>query len=109
MRVKNQKQKSIKAEFLKSLKWKRWRYTMLDYYNNKDCITNKPLRNRWNLHHLDLREENYTVLNDNFLCCNNLTHKFLHWCYGYYIKDPAIIDRIKNELERMKEINQADF
>ena len=50
MRVKKQKQKSIKAEFLKSLKWKRWRYTMLDYYNNKDCITNKPLRNRWNLH-----------------------------------------------------------
>lgn len=74
-----------------------------------DKITQKPLRKNFSFHHEDLREENYTVLNDNFLCCNNLTHKFIHWCYGYYIKDPAIIDRIKNELERMKEINQADF
>ena len=38
-----------------------------------------------------------------------LTHKFIHWLYVYYVKDPAIIDRIKAEMERMKEINKADL
>jgi hypothetical protein len=51
-------------------------------------------------------EENYEKLNDNFLPCNNMTHDFLHWLYRYYPKDPAIIDRIKAEMERMKEINK---
>ena len=74
-----------------------------------DLITLHKLGRRWELHHEDLRDENYEILNDNFLPCNNMTHDFLHWLFRSYPKDPAIIDRIKNEMERMKEINQADF
>lgn len=72
-----------------------------------DTITMHKLRKGWSLHHEDLNEEHYKILNDYFLPCNNLTHKFIHWLYGYYIKDPQIIDRIKAEMERMKAINQG--
>ena len=73
----------------------------------KDLITLSKLGKRWELHHEDLREENYEVLNDNFLPCNNMTHDFIHWLFRYYPKDPEIIDRIKAEMERMKAINQG--
>ena len=72
-----------------------------------DKITNHKLRKGWSLHHEDLREENYKILNDNFLPCNNLTHKFIHWIWQYYLVDEEIIDRLKEELDRMKEINQG--
>jgi hypothetical protein len=36
-----------------------------------------------------------------------MTHDFIHWLYRYYPKDPAIIDRIKSEMERMLKINQG--
>ena len=74
-----------------------------------DKITQKPLRKNFSFHHEDLREENYTVLNDNFLCCNNLTHKFIHWLWTYFKTDEAIIDRLRAEMIKMKEINQSDF
>ena len=70
-----------------------------------DKITNSKLRKGWNFHHEDLDEAHYEILNDNFLCCNNLTHKFIHWLFCYYLKDETIIDRIKAEMERMKKIN----
>ena len=41
--------------------------------------------------------ENYTIAD------------MFDWLYRHYKEDPAIIDRIKAEMERMKEINQADF
>ena len=72
-----------------------------------DKITMHKLRKRWNFHHEDLDPAHYEILNDNFLCCNNMTHKFIHWLFGYYIKDSQILDRIKAELERMKEINKS--
>ena len=70
-----------------------------------DKITEHKLRKGWNFHHEDLREENYTILNDNFLCCNNLTHKMIHWLWNYYKDDPEIITRIKAEMQKMAEIN----
>ena len=80
---------------------------MLDYYNNKDCITNKPLRNRWNLHHLDLREENYTVLKEErFRPLNSDTHDCVHFLYRYYKKDPFIIDRLRIILDLMVKMNE---
>ena len=107
MREKKRQLKSAKAEFLRSLKWKRWRYTMLDYYNNKDCITNKPLRAKWNLHHLDLREENYQVLKEErFRPLNSDTHDCVHFLYRYYKKDPFIIDRLRVLLDLMVKYNE---
>lgn len=69
----------------------------------KDEITLKPLRKGWQLHHEDLREENYTLMNDNFVCLNNKTHDFIHWLWTYWKDDREIIGRIERELKRMEE------
>ena len=74
-----------------------------------DKITQKPLRKNFSFHHEDLREENYTVLNDNFLCCNNLTHKMIHWLWTYYKTDPQIVERLRAEMEKMAEINKEEW
>lgn len=105
----NELQKA-KRKFRQSKEWKSFRNFMKKKSDNKDAITLKPLRKGFQVHHQDLDETNYNVLNpDNFICCNNLTHKFIHWLYVYYIKDPAIIDRIKAEMELMAEINKEQF
>ena len=107
MRDKNYHPKIIKKQFLQSLAWKRWRYHLVDYYENKDCITNKPLRPRWNCHHLDMREEHYTILREErFRLLNSDTHDCIHFLYRYYKKDPFIIDRIKALLDLMVQYNE---
>ena len=73
----------------------------------KDLITLSKLGKRWELHHEDLREENYEKLNDNFLPCNNQTHEMIHWLYRYYVKDPEIINRLVAEMIKMKAINEG--
>lgn len=98
-----------KRNFRARKEWREFKAQKKKERGGLDLITLHKLGKRWELHHEDLRDENYEKLNDNFLPCNNMTHEFLHWLFRYYLKDPAIIDRIKNELERMKEINQADF
>lgn len=97
----------LKRKFRQSKEWKSFRNFMKKKSDNKDAITLKPLRKGFQVHHQDMDETKYNVLNpDNFICVNNLTHKFIHWLYVYYIKDPAIIDRIKAEMELMAEINK---
>jgi hypothetical protein len=101
----NETQKA-KKKFRQTAEWKNFRKLMFSKSGKVDRITLKPLRKGWQLHHLLLDETRYAELDENnFVCLNNLTHKFIHWCYGYYQKDPAIIDRIRVELEKMKEIN----
>lgn len=87
--------------------WKLFKLRKKKECGGKDLITLSKLGKRWELHHEDLREENYEVLNDNFLPCNNQTHEMIHWLYRYYVKDPEIIDRLKAEMEKMKAINQG--
>ena len=104
----NDKQKS-KRKFRQSKEWKTFRNFMKKLSGNKDLITNKPLRKGYQVHHYNLDENKYTeLLIDNFLCCNNLTHKVIHWLWTYYQKDPQIIDRLKCAMEKMKEINQLE-
>ena len=100
----------LKRKFRQSKVWKSFRNFMKKKSDNKDAITLKPLRKGFQVHHQDLDETKYNVLNpDNFICVNNLTHKFIHWLYVYYVKDPAIIDRLKAEMELMAEINKEQF
>jgi hypothetical protein len=101
----NETQKA-KKKFRQTKEWKNFRKLMFSKSGKVDRITLKPLRKGWQLHHLLLDETRYAELDENnFVCLNNLTHKFVHWLYTYYQKDPAIIDRIRAELEKMKEIN----
>lgn len=94
-----------KRNFRQSKKWKEFKKLKKKECGGIDKITQKPLHKFWQLHHEDLDADNYQVLNDNFICLNNQTHEFIHWCFRYYINDPAIIDRIKTELDKMKKIN----
>lgn len=72
-----------------------------------DNITNHKLHKGWQLHHRNLDEEQYEVLNeDNFLCCNNLTHKVIHWLWSYYQEDSEIIKRLEEEMQKMRKLNK---
>lgn len=95
-----------KTKFRASKKWKLKKLKEKTRAENKDEITLKPLRKGWSLHHLDLNENHYEDLSKPFLCCNNLTHKLIHWLYVYYKNDETIIDRIKKAMEDMKEVNK---
>ena len=73
-----------------------------------DPITLKKLPKRYNLHHLVLDPARYTELDENkFRPHSSTTHDFIHWLYGYYRKDKAIIDRIKEELDEMVKLNDG--
>lgn len=99
----------IKAELIKSLKWKRFRYEMLDYCGNKDAITLKPLRKGWNLHHLCMKEEEYHILSpERFRCLNKGSHEAIHFLFTYYKKDPSILERIKTILDEMVKYNEVE-
>ena len=99
---KNEAQK-MKTKMRASGKWKRKR-NFLKKIRKVDFITSMPLRKGWNLHHLDLREEHYEQIDDDerFECLNKMTHELIHNLYRYWIKDPAVIDRIILVLEKMK-------
>lgn len=97
-----------KRNFRNRKAWKEFKEKKKKECNGLDLITLHKLGRRWELHHEDLREENYEKLNDNFLPCNNMTHDFLHWLFRYYQNDSTIIDRIKKEMERMAEINMKN-
>lgn len=99
------KEQKEKRKFRNSKAWKQFKKQKAKEAEKKDFITQKPLRKMWSLHHEDLDPDNYKNLNDNFVCLNNLSHKFIHWLYPYYINDEEVLQRIKNELERMKKIN----
>ena len=97
----NEAQKS-KRNFRNSKTWKDFKKKMKAECNGIDKITNHKLRKGWQLHHQCLEEKEYQNLKRGFLCCNNLTHKVIHWLWTYYQKDPAIIDRLRKEMEIMR-------
>lgn len=102
----NKKQRS-KRNFRKSKTWKEFRRKMCITCGNVDNITNHKLHKDWQLHHRNLDEEQYEVLNeDNFLCCNNLTHKVIHWLWSYYQEDSGIIKRLEEEMQKMRKLNK---
>lgn len=101
----NDSQKS-KRKFRQSREWKSFRAFIKRLSGGKDLITLKPLRKGYQIHHRNLDERQYQNLREDwFLPCNNLTHKVLHWLYTYFQKDEGIIDRLKAEMLKMKEIN----
>ena len=102
----NEVQKS-KRKFRQSKEWKTFRQKMRIKCGGLDYITGHKLRKGFQVHHQNLSENEYQNLREDwFLCCNNLTHKVVHWLYTYYKKDEAIIDRLKAEMIKMAEINR---
>lgn len=99
-----------KDKFRKTKEWKSFRGEMKAASHNEDAVTRRPLRAGWNLHHLDLNPEHYSDIGnpDHFACLNCQTHEFVHWIWRYWDKDPSIIDRLTELLQRMKDIGGQD-
>jgi hypothetical protein len=90
-----------KAKFRQRKCWKDFREHMKEVSENKDFITKSKLYKTWNLHHLD--PEHYELLEDDkFVALNSMTHDFVEWLYKYYRKDPDVLERIRNVMEKMK-------
>lgn len=96
-----------KKKFRGSKAWKSLRHQKNVEQGGKDPITLGKLSKTCNLHHLDLREENYEKIDDSthFVLLNKLTHDAVHFLYKYYVKDRTVIDRLKGVLDKMVEIN----
>ena len=101
------KAKDIKAKFRQSKEWKEFRKKIFDKQDGKDIITGKKLYKGYNTHHLDMSAENYDKLTEeNFVALNKQTHEALHFLFRYYQKDPSVLDRFKEVLDRMNELNE---
>ena len=101
------KAKDAKAKFRQSKEWKEFRERMFEKQGGKDTITGKKLCRGYNVHHLDMSTENYNqLIEENFVALNKQTHETLHFLFRYYQKDPAILDRFKEVLDRMNELNK---
>lgn len=101
------KAKDVKAKFRSTKAWKEFRKRIFDKQDGKDIITSKKLYRCYNVHHLDMSEANYDkLIEENFVALNKQTHEVLHFLFRYYQKDPAILDRLKTVLDRMKELNE---
>ena len=101
------KAKDVKAKFRQTKAWKEFRQKMRDKQNGLDYITGKKLNKFWNLHHLDMSIENYEKLEEeNFVALNKQMHETVHTLFRYYQKDPTVLDRLKEVLDRMKELNK---
>lgn len=77
----------------------------------KDCkgvdfITQKKLLKGYQLHHKDMRSENYAqLIPERFVCCNRKTHELIHFCFNYYKDDKDFIQRLQIILDEMCRFN----
>ena len=95
-----------KEKFRATKVWKDWRKHLKET-RKVDALTNKPLYKGFQVHHLDMREENYQILTEErFVTLNTMSHDCIHFLFRYYEKDPEIIKRLEDILIRMKEMNQ---
>ena len=101
------KAKDVKAKFRQTKAWKEFRKRMFEKQGGKDTITGKKLCRGFNCHHLDMSAENYDQLTEeNFIALNKQTHEALHFLFRYYQKDKTILDRFKEVLDKMNELNK---
>ena len=101
------KAKDIKAKFRASKEWREFRKIIFDKQNGKDIITGKKLYKCYNVHHLDMSADNYDkLIEENFIAVNKNTHEALHFLFRYYKNDKDILNRIKQVLEKMTELNK---
>ena len=94
----------MKKQFRQTKEWKAFREKMKE--RKVDALTLQKLRKGWNLHHLDLDALHYGDLSEHkFECLNNKSHDVVHFLYNYYKKDRSVLERLKNILDKMVELN----
>lgn len=101
------KAKDAKAKFRQTKEWKTFRIKIAEKQDKKDIITGKPLRKGYNCHHLDMSAENYDkLIEENFIAVNKTTHETIHTLFRYYKNDKDILNRMKQVLDKMNELNK---
>lgn len=96
-----------KSKLRATKEWKLFRKHIFDKQNGKDFITGKPLRKGYNVHHLDMSAENYgQLIDENFIALNKQTHDALHFLFRYYQNDKDILEKFKQVLDKMVELNK---
>lgn len=97
-----------KRRFRDSKRWKEFREHMKALQENRCQITGAKLTKLWQLHHLDLDEENYqNLIEDNFVCLSWNMHKVVH---ALFVKSKPKEWRIRilnliRILKRMEKLN----
>lgn len=94
----------MKSKFLTSKIWKLFRKDVYDKQKGKDPLTGSKLVKRFNVHHLDLRSENYKNLDDieRFIGLNPKSHDAVHLIFNVYKKDHDVIKRLENIMKLME-------
>ena len=101
------KAKDIKAKFRQTKEWREFRKRIFDKQEGKDVITGKKLYKGYNVHHCDMSPENYDkLIEENFIAVNKSTHEVIHALFRYYKNDKDILNRIKQVLDKMTELNK---
>lgn len=101
------KAKDAKAKFRQTKEWKTFRIKIAEKQDKKDIITGKPLRKGYNCHHLSMDAETYDkLIEENFIAVNKTTHETIHAIFRYYKNDKDILNRIKQVLDKMVELNK---
>lgn len=96
-----------RTNFRKRKAWTEFRET---FKKEKDALTGSKLSKRFNLHHLDMNPQHYDDLShrENFVPLNSKSHDLLHFLLPYYKKDPAVLNRLKDLLDRMIELENIE-
>ena len=96
-----------KSKFRQTKEWKNFRKRIFDKQDGKDIITGKKLYKGFNCHHLDVAVENYDqLIEENFIALNKQTHEALHFLFRYYQNDKDILEKFKEVLDKMVELNK---
>jgi hypothetical protein len=107
-KVKKPSSQQKKRKFRGSREWKEFKARMRERQGGTCQITGGKLTKMWQLHHMDLDEENYQVLDeDKFVCLSWNMHKVVH---ALYVKSKprewrSRVLRLISILKRMERIN----
>lgn len=99
----------LKTKFRASKKWKEFRHLKYVEQKGKCPICNMKLGKTSNLHHKDLRAENYTDLSkpENFVFLCNTCHDFIHYKYKAFCREDFSFNSLQNIWKDMQEINET--
>ena len=99
----------MKKEFRKSKEWREFSKT-LKAERKVDALTLAKLRKGSLSHHMDLNPDNYEKLDpDKFEALNMKSHDVVHFMYNYYKKDRSVLERLKNILDEIVELNNENI
>ena len=104
-KMKKRHMENIKEKFRKSREWRDFRSLMAKMFIHRDYLTGRRLVKGVNVHHLrpEQDEKDYCDISnqEEFIPLNSYCHKMLHYLFIYYQKDPTIMERLKEILDKM--------